>query len=148
LTRWCSLYWTNFFVWVQGARLWWWVPQLLSTCCSWTELISLCQCKVTCFWCWVPQLLSRCSTLDRTNFRVSARWLASGDGYLSCCPDAAVRTEIISLCQCKVTCFWWWVPQLFSRCCTLDWTNFSVSVQVELHTSGTTCDIDHMDLCN
>ncbi|KAH8940724.1 hypothetical protein BDL97_15G104200 [Sphagnum fallax] len=32
--------------------------------------------------------------------------LVSGDRYLSCCPDAAVWTELISLCQCKVTCFW------------------------------------------
>ncbi|CAM6076195.1 unnamed protein product [Sphagnum tenellum] len=50
-----------------------------------TELISLPECKVTCF---------------------CARSLASGDGCLSCCPDAAVWTELISLCQCKVTCFW------------------------------------------
>jgi hypothetical protein len=141
-------------------------------CCPgapvWTELISLCQCKVTCFWWQVPQLLSRCCSLDWTNFFVSVQ------GALLLVVGASAVVQVLQsgqnyfLYQCKVTCFWWWVPQLlsrccilywnnffvsvqgdllqlFSRCCSLDWTNFSVSVQVELRTSGT---IDHMDLFN
>jgi hypothetical protein len=59
-------------------------------------------CRTSYFWWSVHQLLLRCCSLQWTNFCISAKWLASGDGYLSCCPDAAVCTELISLCQCKV----------------------------------------------
>ncbi len=33
---------------------------------------------------------------------LGSRWLDSGDWFLSCCPGAAVCTELISLSQCKL----------------------------------------------